>query len=92
MSSSLGTLLGVEITPAPWAEQAACTTVDPELFYPEPGRDRASEVWAKQVCRGCPVQVECLEHALKTREHHGIWGGLTPAERFDVIDRRRMPR
>lgn len=36
---------------------------------------------AKHVCAGCPVRARCLAHALAHREHHGIWGGLTPPER-----------
>jgi hypothetical protein len=32
------------------------------------------------------VQQECLDFALRVREPHGIWGGLTEAER-----RRRLP-
>ncbi|MDT2005832.1 WhiB family transcriptional regulator [Rhodococcus opacus] len=41
---------------------------------------------AKQVCRGCPVRAQCLDHALEARESHGIWGGYTEDER------RRLPR
>lgn len=43
---------------------------------------------AKQVCRGCPVRRECLEHALAARETDGVWGGLTPEERRHEIRRR----
>lgn len=37
---------------------------------------------AKAVCATCPVQAECL--AAATDDDHGIWGGLTVAERAAV--------
>ncbi len=33
------------------------------------------------ICAQCIVQPECLEFALRVHEPHGIWGGLTEAER-----------
>jgi hypothetical protein len=31
------------------------------------------------------VQHECLDFALRVREPHGIWGGLTEAERRRLL-------
>ncbi len=59
---------------------AACTTADPDLFFPEPG-DEWSERRAKAICAACPVRVACLAGALGRREPHGIFGGLTAEER-----------
>jgi hypothetical protein len=39
----------------------------------------AASAVAARVCATCPVRVECL--AAGERELHGIWGGLTVAER-----------
>jgi WhiB family redox-sensing transcriptional regulator len=61
-----------------WQDEANCLGTDPDLFYPERG---ATPDAAKAVCKGCVVRSECLYHALKVGEHHGIWGGLTAAER-----------
>ena len=71
---------GVEVG---WQQDAACKdTPDPDVFFPGKGED--GEV-AKQVCAGCPVLGECLEFALATMLaaecDHGVYGGLTPAER-----------
>ena len=78
---------------ARWQDRAACKGMDPTLFFgPEhteavkEKRDR--EEAAKAVCRTCPVQQECLEHALETREAYGIWGGLTELERKALLRRR----
>ena len=59
---------------------AACTTADPDLFFPEDG-DTFSERRAKMLCAGCPVQAACLAGALARGEEYGIFGGLTAEER-----------
>lgn len=64
--------------PRPWTEQALCTQVDGDLFFPEMGGSTAE---AKAVCRKCPVRVECLEWALDHHERYGVWGGLSERER-----------
>ncbi|MEQ7847745.1 WhiB family transcriptional regulator [Nocardioides kribbensis] len=52
--------------------RAACTSIGPAIFFPEP-YERMTE--AKQVCAGCPIRVACLEYAIANREEHGVWGG-----------------
>ena len=51
---------------------------DPSAFFPEHG---VSYYVAKQLCRLCPVKLECLEYALGANETYGVWGGLSPDER-----------
>ncbi len=66
----------------PWVEQAACATVDPDLFFPENGGSSPGQVRAaKAVCRRCPVTAECLAYALANDEVFGIFGGLSVRER-----------
>jgi hypothetical protein len=36
---------------------------------------------AKALCAACPVREACAEHAIRTGESRGVWGGLTPEER-----------
>ncbi|MBV8303647.1 MAG: WhiB family transcriptional regulator [Acidimicrobiia bacterium] len=66
-----------------WRYQAACRDADARLFFP--GRKTAQtpvEIEAaKRLCGICPVQAECLEFALLTRQEFGIWGGTTESER-----------
>lgn len=78
---------------ARWQDRAACKGMDPTIFFgPEhtevvkEKRDR--EEAAKQICRTCPVNQECLEHALESKEAYGIWGGLTELERKALLRRR----
>jgi WhiB family redox-sensing transcriptional regulator len=65
-------------TIGPWAAQALCAQVDPEIFFP-PGDDPATE--ARRICAHCPVRRPCLDYALAAGEEYGIWGGLDPEER-----------
>nr|WSX53449.1 WhiB family transcriptional regulator [Streptomyces sp. NBC_00974] len=68
-----------------WQEDAACQGLGARLFF-RPTRDRARDSeWgdaaAREVCAVCPVQGDCLRHALTAAEPSGIWGGLTERER-----------
>jgi WhiB family transcriptional regulator, redox-sensing transcriptional regulator len=74
--------VNLDITPQPWMQQAACTGKTADLFYPE--RHDAVEVkYAVAICQACPVREQCLAHAIATGEDHGVWGGLTPGQRWD---------
>ena len=66
-----------------WRRAAACRSADPELFFPVPdsGPSLTQAAEAKAICAGCPVRRQCLSFALRTRQVHGIWGGLTERER-----------
>lgn len=61
-----------------WVSEALCAQVDPELFYPEKGQPALP---AKRICQTCPVRDACLSAALESDERHGIWGGLSAADR-----------
>lgn len=63
-----------------WDNEAACRSVEPDIFFPETTSQRAIAA-AKVVCYGCPVRAKCLEYALEARLDHGVFGGLTEAER-----------
>lgn len=60
------------------AAHGACTPATQHLFFPPPGSDGHA---AKAICATCPVIAECLDYALSAGERHGVWGGLTEAER-----------
>lgn len=44
---------------------------------------------ARELCNRCPVRLECLAAAMKTRQPYGVWGGLTEPERRKL--RRAFP-
>ena len=68
---------------ADWRDQAACRTVDPELFFPvgKAGPALLQIGQAKQVCAGCPVRTPCLQWALDSGQEAGVWGGTSEDER-----------
>ena len=76
-----------------WQWRAACRGEDANLFFPPNHvEDREArllrEQQAKAICATCPVRIECLEYAVRTRESHGIWGGLNELERRILIRQR----
>jgi WhiB family redox-sensing transcriptional regulator len=64
--------------PLAWADFGSCTNADPDLFFPQPGADTS---YARSICRGCPVRIQCLDYALLSGQKHGIWGGMTESQR-----------
>ena len=44
---------------APWTDRAACTEVDPDMFYPTSMCRLAEVDRAKAVCAECPVFWDC---------------------------------
>ncbi|HET9689603.1 MAG TPA: WhiB family transcriptional regulator [Acidimicrobiales bacterium] len=69
-----------------WQTKAACRGPHAAVFFPPPHFERKDdreerEARAKSICAGCPVRRPCLDYAVAIREPHGIWGGLSEAER-----------
>jgi WhiB family redox-sensing transcriptional regulator len=79
---------------AEWWSDAACSTVDPDLFFPiSPSGPALRQVaQAKALCTRCHVQQACLGYALDTGPVQGIWGGTTEAERGLLWQRERKAR
>ena len=78
-----------------WQMRAACRGPHAEIFFPPARPERkdersAREQEAKAICRTCRVQPACLEYALRIREPHGVWGGLSELERKQLIERRAV--
>lgn len=74
-----------------WRELAACSSVDPDLWHPEGDEVITKGRRAKTICQQCPVQIQCLEHALTRGETLGIWGGLTAKERHRLKPGQTTP-
>lgn len=82
-----------------WKDRAACKG-SLHLFYgayneeesrKEPGRHERIRK-AKELCRSCPVQQDCLNYALKRKIKHGIFGGKTGVERLAILRKKRLAR
>jgi WhiB family redox-sensing transcriptional regulator len=76
-----------------WRRAAACRSYDPDLFFPVSPAGAPNErqvAAALAVCTRCPVRAACLDFALRTRQAHGVWGGVTEQELHSL--RRRDVR
>ncbi len=86
-------LVADQVLAPSWRAEAACRAKSavhffaPAHFERKPEKD-AREGAARALCRGCPVQRDCLEFALMVQEPHGIWGGLNELERKRLTRKR----
>lgn len=64
---------------------AACTSADPDLFFPEPDTPAERIAEAKAYCNACPIKQACLEDAMRRAEPDAICGGLTAEERQALL-------
>lgn len=76
-----------------WQTEAACTTEDPEMWFPPAKRTKDSYSNTRKavdICfTKCPVRLQCLKAACLAREAAGIWGGLDfSTRRGDGVPRR----
>jgi WhiB family transcriptional regulator, redox-sensing transcriptional regulator len=73
-----------------WVGKAACRQIPPadrdRIFFPD---RTGSNVEAKLICQSCPVRRACLDFAIATGEHFGIWGGTAERERRRIARARR---
>ncbi len=68
---------------AEWVSKALCRSTDPdELFVRGAAQRRAAEI-----CRHCPVILECAADALDNHVEFGVWGGMTERERRALLKR-----
>jgi WhiB family redox-sensing transcriptional regulator len=75
-----------------WLQYAACSTVEPEVFFPVGTTDNSliKVDRAKRVCARCPVREACLRWAVALEVDHGVFGGLSEDERKAI--KRRSAR
>jgi len=88
---------GLRVDPF-WREQAACLSVDPELFFPDfshevqsPAEVEAQVFDAQVICAGCPVRAVCLSDAIESNDEFAIRGGLTPVTRTQRHEPSQKP-
>ncbi len=84
-----GDEMAIQTDQVEWQLRAACRGPQAIVFFPptQPERrdeKRFREDSAKAICVDCSVRDHCLSYALSIREQHGIWGGLSEAERREL--------
>ena len=76
-----------------WLSKAHCKGAGVDMFFIDE-RDRESLKRlkaAKTICKKCPVTKQCLEYALQAPMEFGVWGGLSPSERWHIRLQRKAP-
>ena len=71
-----------------WLKRGTCRNMETNMFFPEEGTQITGEIRGKQlaaieICRACPVMMQCRAYATKNREV-GIWGGSTFTQRQKI--------
>ena len=69
-----------------WMSDAAC--VGKPLYWWFPRRfewDEPQTFKALAICNSCPVKQQCLDWAMQRTDQHGIYGGLLPDERKQMM-------
>lgn len=65
-----------------WMDDAPCTQVDPDIFFPDKGGTIDN---ARTICGGCDVQFECLERTMRlekgAKNRYGFSGNMSARER-----------
>ena len=75
--------------PESWMYLAECSKHDPDTCFP-PDEEPHLYDKAKRICEECPVSGFCLEIGLD--EKWGMWGGLTPDERYKLAKSPKLPK
>jgi WhiB family redox-sensing transcriptional regulator len=65
-----------------WLNRTACAELTIGHFFVEAGHAISEDVL--NVCRGCPVRRECLEHAYSMGIGGGYFGGMSPGQRRNL--------
>ena len=64
-----------------WRDGALCAETDPDIFHPEMGDYRGSQI-ARAVCMRCVVLEACRTYGIANTSEQGVIGGLTQQERY----------
>ncbi|MGW5153359.1 WhiB family transcriptional regulator [Rhodococcus koreensis] len=79
-----------------WRLRARCRSEGMEVFFSPNGESKSRraerESAAKEICGACPVIDWCRDHALTANEPHGVWGGMSEADRRKSLDLGREMR
>ena len=65
-----------------WLDDAGCADLDISDFFVDAGHVISEEVL--EICRGCPVRLECAEHSYDQNISGGYFAGISPGQRRDM--------
>lgn len=62
-----------------WLDRTACVDADIDDFFVPAGHAISEDIL--NICRGCPVRTDCLQHVYTAGISNGYFGGLSPGQR-----------
>jgi hypothetical protein len=71
-----------------WQDRGACAGEGHDQYFAHHRTVLDSTVLLSRCHLACPVQAECLNHALDEPETYGSWGGFTETELFGIRTKR----
>jgi WhiB family transcriptional regulator, redox-sensing transcriptional regulator len=85
----------MDAIPQEWMKLGVCTdpTIDPDWFFPDTEHNNDQEVkLALNMCRQCPVRINCLQYAIDSWPVYGIWGGLRTKQIKEIVNRMEISK
>lgn len=70
------------VTDLRWLDDAGCADLQIADFFVDAGHVISDDVL--EVCRTCPVRVECITHSYDHGISGGYFGGISPGQRRDM--------
>lgn len=75
-----------------WMSRGKCDPSTAIIFFGKAKEGKwerkPREAMAKEICKLCPVVVDCGQYAFANKIDYGVWGGLTEMERRDILKNR----
>ena len=59
------------------------------IFFPDQGQPVDAAI---AICNECPVELQCFEYSLRSKERMGIWGGVAERGRRRIKRQRKIIR
>lgn len=65
-----------------WLNDIACVDASLDDFFLDAGHSIAPETL--ELCRSCPVRMQCIEHAYRANLTSGYFAGISPSQRREL--------
>lgn len=74
---------------APSFPYAKCLEEDADFFFPDSKVElEQRRTRLQELCNSCIHKTACLSFAINNQETDGFWGGMTPQERSQFIEKK----
>ena len=83
--------IAAQAGPMPDLSEGSCVgSKDADNWHADQHREARQRQEARDMCRQCPVMMQCRGYALANPALSGTWGGLTEQQRAKIRNRDRV--